>query len=420
MIYNELGIESELITLDCKMRLRFVKRPGFISSFVGLAADYGSNDFNFELNGKKYYTKSGIAHFIEHKCFSMPDGSDAFFTLTDLGVSANAYTSNDKTLYFFKTVDPIYKPLSVLLDMIFTKGFTKENIEHEKNIIISEINMYSSNLDYQLINTSIKNMFLNTGYAYEVAGTIEDVSSTTLEEIELNYAAFYHPSNLILTVVGDIDKEELVSYINKYIKKYEFAMQHVSSLANLAEFSVNEELSIIHGDIEEEKYALGIRLLNVESDVIEETLVYDYILDRITSDSSEIYQKLLKKKIINPDIYYELVSTSKTRFILINGSSTNAKKTVEYLKKLFSSLEKKVLNKESFENFKKSTLSENIRLFDNIFGIGETIMDYDLSNVNYFDLFPKLRHLSLDDVEKYLENINKSKKTMTILVKEEK
>ena len=79
MRYDSLGVESELIELDCKMKIRYCKREGFNRSYVGIGVNYGSKDFNFIHDGVEYKTKSGIAHFIEHKCFSMPDGSDSFY-----------------------------------------------------------------------------------------------------------------------------------------------------------------------------------------------------------------------------------------------------------------------------------------------------------------------------------------------------
>ncbi|UKI49455.1 MAG: insulinase family protein [Clostridium sp.] len=115
------------------MHLRYIKRTGFKSSFAMFSVKYGSSDFNFSLDGKVFNTKPGIAHFIEHKCFAMPDGSDAFYKFSSLGASANAYTTYDRTIYYFKTVSDLYEPLGLLIDMMLSKGFTKENIEREKN-----------------------------------------------------------------------------------------------------------------------------------------------------------------------------------------------------------------------------------------------------------------------------------------------
>ena len=416
MRYDSLGVESELIELDCKMKIRYCKREGFNRSYVGIGVNYGSKDFNFIHDGVEYKTKSGIAHFIEHKCFSMPDGSDSFYTLSDMGVSANAYTSSNRTVYFFNTVESIYKPLGVLLDTIFTNGFTKENIEHEKGIICSEINMYKSNLDYVLETTTLKNMYLNTGYMYDVAGSVEDVMATTLDDILNNFKAFYHPSNLILDVVGDIDKEELILFVNKYIAKYEFeAAKETKSLDNLTHIEVNEELVEIKGKTEEEKYCLGIRLNNEFTDLIEQTICYDYLLDLISSDSSNIYQKLIKKHIINPDMYYELQVGKDSSFILICGSANDAKLAINKLLEIFNHFPVKEISEESLNSFKKNTLAENIRVFDNISGIGEVLMEYDLAGLNYFDYLPKLRSINLADIKKYAKNISKSKKSSTIL-----
>lgn len=416
---NPLNIETKLIDLECGMKMRYSRREGFQSSFVGIGVKYGSNDFNFTFEGKEYYTKTGIAHFIEHKCFTLPDGSDAFFKLSNLGVSANAYTSNDRTVYFFNTVDSIYEPLKVLLDMMFTKGFTKENVEHEKSIICNEINMYSSNLDYKLETITIQNLFLNTGAAYDIAGTLADVRATTLEEMEVSYDAFYHPSNLILVVISDLDEKELVSYVNKYIRKYDFKSEHkIESLSNISHLEVEENPVILKGDIEEEKFAIGIRLQELEGNMIEQTYFYDYIMYRLTSESSPIYQNLLKQELINPDIQYQCTMNKTMKYLLLVGSSKNAEKTVDVLLDLLNTLEESMFDEESFVMFKKNTLSETIRSFDSIYGMGELFLDYQLADLNYLDVFNVLNRFEVKDLSPYLTNVKKSLKSVTLLQKE--
>ena len=48
---------------------------------------------------------SGIAHFLEHKLFSSADGVDACEELASVGADANAYTSNNKTVYMFSCTE---------------------------------------------------------------------------------------------------------------------------------------------------------------------------------------------------------------------------------------------------------------------------------------------------------------------------
>lgn len=50
-------------------------KAGLCKRYAFVAADYGSIDAEFFLNGKKYVTPQGVAHYLEHKMFDLPEGT---------------------------------------------------------------------------------------------------------------------------------------------------------------------------------------------------------------------------------------------------------------------------------------------------------------------------------------------------------
>ena len=409
------NIESKLLKLKYGMQLRYIKRLGFKSSFAMFSVKYGSCDFNFMLDGNEYKTKPGIAHFIEHKCFAMPDGSDAFYKFSNLGASANAYTTYDRTIYYFKTVGDLYEPLGVLIDMMLSKGFTKENIDREKAIICNEINMYSSNIDYKMEALTMKNMFLNTGYAYDIAGSVDDVKNTSLEEILINYEAFYHPSNLILTVVGDFDEDYLVSFVNSYLDKYEFKNHSVESLANIQCIKVDEEIKCLKKNNTAGKFSLGIRLNTLNEYNAFDTFYYDFILGILSSDSSKIYQKLINSEAINPGLYYEIHSNKDVAYALLIGTANDPIKAIKELKRVIKALSINDLNIDDFKNFKKYTYSYHLANFDNIQALGEMVSDYDIDGIDFFKTFNEFNEIDFSKINIYLDNFKNAKISATVI-----
>ena len=65
---------------------------------------FGSRNTAFKpVGSKKMITvPDGIAHFLEHKMFEQPNGTNSLDTLMALGIDANAYTTNDHTAYLFE------------------------------------------------------------------------------------------------------------------------------------------------------------------------------------------------------------------------------------------------------------------------------------------------------------------------------
>ena len=76
---------------------------------------YGSVDNDFiDINtNKRTKVPDGIAHFLEHKLFEK-EGANALDLFSKMGVSSNAYTSFDQTVYFFETSEKLMSQLKCL------------------------------------------------------------------------------------------------------------------------------------------------------------------------------------------------------------------------------------------------------------------------------------------------------------------
>ena len=65
------------------LRIYVSTKPGFARSYAVFATRYGGADRRFQLHGEWLDTPAGIAHFLEHKMFDMPDGTSALTTLSE-------------------------------------------------------------------------------------------------------------------------------------------------------------------------------------------------------------------------------------------------------------------------------------------------------------------------------------------------
>ena len=72
---------------------------------------------SLDKNGKKVKIPWGAAHFLEHRMFSIND-VDATSMFASLGASCNAYTTYEKTTYYFQTQNNFYECLDILLSMV--------------------------------------------------------------------------------------------------------------------------------------------------------------------------------------------------------------------------------------------------------------------------------------------------------------
>lgn len=178
-------------------------KQGFNKTYAVFTTKYGSIDNQFvPLNKEEMvHVPDGIAHFLEHKLFEKADG-DVFQDFSKQGASANAFTSFTRTAYLFSSTSNVEKNLETLVDFVQDPYFTEKSVEKEKGIIGQEINMYDDNPDWRLFFGLIENMYKDHPVKIDIAGTVESISHITKDLLYECYETFYHPSNMLLFIVG--------------------------------------------------------------------------------------------------------------------------------------------------------------------------------------------------------------------------
>ena len=200
---------------DNGLEVIFVLKPGFNKKFVSYTTKYGSLDDHFIVNGEEVRVPDGIAHFLEHKMFEKEDG-DVFTQFGQNGANANAYTSYDRTSYIFSTTTELYANLKTLMNMVEQPYFTAETVEKEVGIIDEELKMYLDDPDYRSYMELLKSMYQDSPLRVDIGGTSESIKQITHEHLYMCHETFYHPSNMVITIVGDLDYEEAIQFIEDH------------------------------------------------------------------------------------------------------------------------------------------------------------------------------------------------------------
>jgi len=185
---------------------------------------------------------TGVAHILEHTALC---GSkkypvrDPFFMMIrrSLNTFMNAFTSSDWTAYPFATLnDKDFKNLlSVYLDSSFFPNLDKldfyqeghrlefsdqKNINSElqvKGVVFNEMKGAMSSVTSQLWHGLSKHLYPSSTYKHNSGGNPENIIDLTHEHLVNFHKKHYHPSNATFFSYGDINVDELQSYINKNV-----------------------------------------------------------------------------------------------------------------------------------------------------------------------------------------------------------
>ena len=216
--YPALSERCYLETLPNGLPVCVVTKPGYRRAYALFATRYGGMDMRFALNGEWLDTPAGIAHYLEHKMFDTEEGN-ALQILAQNGAEPNAFTSNAVTAYYFDSTEHFFENLRVLLSFVSVPYFTDESVQKERGIISQEIGMIEDNPEWQVYKNLIGLLYRSSPARVPVAGSVESIAGITAQTLYDCHKAFYTPSNMVLTVAGDVEPEEVVRIAREILPK---------------------------------------------------------------------------------------------------------------------------------------------------------------------------------------------------------
>ena len=389
--------------MDNGLEVYLLPKPGFEKTYGLFSTNFGAIDTTFVPLGQDEMIKveDGIAHFLEHKMFDM-NGTDASDEFAKLGASTNAFTSSSRTAYLFSTTSNEYPCIELLLDFVQKLEITPESVEKEKGIIGQEIKMYDDDPDWRVYFGSIQNLYNLHPVAIDIAGSVETVNNTTKEMLETCYNTFYHPSNMMLFIVGNIDANKAISIIRSNQAKKDFKIANKIVCQKVFEpNNIKVKENVLTMDVEMNKIIVSIKINEIFDDPklkIKRELAINLLFDLLFSKSSKLYNDWLNRGIINDSFSANFTQERDYAFIQIGCDCDDYETLKDNLIDLIKNFKDIKIEKSDFERIKK----KNIGLFINMFNSPESIANifsrYYFEGTIAFDLIDEVAKICLDDI----------------------
>lgn len=409
---NKMDLDVFSKTLSNGLKVYIIPKKEVNNIYVTFTTKYGSNIVEFVPNGEKDYIKVplGIAHFLEHKMFEQEDDIDVFNFFSERGSDANANTNNKKTTYLFSGPNFFKENLEFLLDYVQKPYFTDENVEKEKGIIIQEMKMYQDDPYSKLYEAILDASFINNNTKYPIIGTEDSVNSITKEDLYDCYKTFYHPSNMVLVVTGNVNPEETIEIIESNQSKKEFKKPEKIKIKEYNEpDNVDAKKKIITANVTLPKVSINykININNIKNIPLRKKLLYLSILfDSKFGGTSLINEKLRESKIISDSIDVSSVDADSHILFIIMGETNKEKDFLDAIKKEMLDL---TISEQELERKKKTIISSMIYASDSIMRINHKIMnDYlkygDIIDNNY----DEVKSLNYEEFSKFIKELDVS------------
>ena len=318
------------------------------------------------------------------------------------GASANAFTSFDMTCYLFSCTDNFRESLEILIDLMQTPYFTKETVAKEQGIIGQEIKMYDDSPDWRVMMNLFGGLYHNHPINIDIAGSVETIAEITPEILYECYNSYYNLNNMVLTVVGGVDPQEVLSIVDEKIKPsdavdtklilpeepYEVVKRYAEQVMPVAvplfDIGFKEDST--------DKYATN-----------KEQLCTSILMNAFVGESSALYRSLLDKGLINSSFGYEYLEGLGYRSLILSGESRDPKAVAGIIDAAVRKLHKEGITREDFENAKKVVYGKMLAGFDHKQSIASELISGEFTGREIFGAVDAAAAITLEDVNERLE-----------------
>lgn len=402
--YPAIGESVYTRTLPNGLPVFVLKKKGFRKTFAALAVRYGGTDRRFCLDGAWRDTPAGIAHYLEHKMFDMPDGS-ALARLEANGAAVNAFTSDAMTMYHFECTDRFDDDLRELLRFVSTPYFTDETVNKERGIIAQEIQMYEDSPDYRLYINLMRSLYDHNPLRDGVAGTVESIAAIDPSLLYECHAAFYRPSNMALAVVGDVDPDFVAETAEALLPREKRERPAV-------DYGAPEALEPLAGCIEEAmavsmpQFAVGLKIgpaAHGEA-ALRERMTASMALKCLAGRSTGFYNRLYAEGLINDDFSMDADSVAGEAFVTFSGEANDPDAVLDALREEIRRVAASGLDKAFFSRQKKAGYGGRIRALGNFSGLAASLVEGCFDGYAPLDAFAVLESLTADECAAWLRD----------------
>lgn len=192
------------------------------STIVNLVTKFGGFYNDFYVDVEHVHVEDGMAHFLEHLLIETGPYGNLINYFGERQMSSNGVTYPNRTEYYFQAVEGLDDGIKALLTSINQAHFTLEDVEKTKKAIYQEIRRSQDNKFQKLYNLTNQMLFQNITFQ-NVIGTLKRMEELTYEEALLCYDTFYQPSNQILFIVGNFDRDHVISLVETLYSQFQFS-----------------------------------------------------------------------------------------------------------------------------------------------------------------------------------------------------
>lgn len=267
--------------------------------------------------------------------------------------------------------------------------------------------MYDDDPDWQVYTNLLEAMYHAHPVRIDIAGTVESIATITKELLYQCHATFYHPSNMLLFVVGAIDPEKTLELIRENQQRKQFPpAPQVERLFPPEPPEVAQQRIETRLSVGLPKCLLGYKERNVGHTgdaLLKQELCSKLLLDILLGQGSDLYQRLYDSGLITESFDVDYTAETDYAYSAFGGDTPDPARLVDEIVREIEARRAAGIGEEAFQRSKRKRIGQYLRALNSVEYIANQFTSYKFNQTDLFRVLPVLEAISLDDVNRRLE-----------------
>lgn len=277
--------------------------------------------------------------------------------------------------------------------------------------------MIEDNPDWQIYTRMLESLYSSSPARASIAGTVESISHITAETLYDCHKAFYTPSNMILTVVGDADPVRVVDLARRILPREGGPIiprdygDEPETIAQ-AETSRTMEVSC-------PQFLAGFKCRPAEDgeDYMRLAVIGDIACDILLGDSSPLYLRLYDQGLINTSFGGSFEMMPGIAYLYAGGDSKDARTVAAEIQKEADRLVREGIDEAFYQQVTRAAFGSNLRGLNSFENIAVSLTEGYFHGYDPFRFPEVFDSITKEDVTAFLrDNIRGERMVLSEIV----
>lgn len=250
-----------------------------------------------------------------------------------------------------------------------------------------------------------------------IAGSVESIAQITPETLYHCHSVFYHPSNMALCCVGDVDPEAIAAAAREILPDTpgEKPERDYGAPETLLPGRKRVEKTM---SVSAPQFLLGVKLPYLSDGAARERqkLLAELAGECLLGKSSAFYNDLYAKGLLNGDFAVENDSAAGTAVLLFGAQSRDPDAVAEAVHEAVSGVALHGLDKDALERCRRAKYGRLLGSLDSFAAYAVSLAESRLDGWNALDAFAALESVTLAECEAFLcENLTRERLALSVI-----